>query len=88
MEERAKRFDAVRMMRDIRDALGEEIRGMSSAEELAFLRGRLRERKPSGTAEPAVHRERDASRACRTSSRRLAPSRRVAGTVRPLDSEP
>ncbi len=69
MDEKAKRFDAVRMMRDIRDALSEEIRGMSSAEELAFLRDRLRatERKPSRTAEDPVQRKRHASPACPTS---------------------
>ncbi len=63
---------------------------MSTAEELAFLRGRLRARegKPSGAAEASLHRERDAYLACRTSSRSPAPSRKGSGAARPLALKP
>lgn len=39
-----KSLDAVRMMRTIRDQLNERMRGMTFAEEQAYVRGRLRAR--------------------------------------------
>ena len=35
-------FDAVRMMRSLRDALGEQLRGMTLEEQREYLRNRLR----------------------------------------------
>ena len=37
-----KQFDAVRMMRSIRDRIGKEISGMSFEEEQAYIQERLR----------------------------------------------
>lgn len=65
MEEQTQPLDAVRMMREIRDALSEEIRGMSTAEQLALLResSRTAEAHASVTAKPRTGGERGASSA-------------------------
>ena len=44
MPKTEKSFDAVRMMRSIRDDLNERMRGMTFAEEQAYIRDRLRSR--------------------------------------------
>ena len=44
MTKDAKPFDAVRMMRAIRDELNQQMRGMTFAEEEAYIRERLRSR--------------------------------------------
>jgi len=43
-------FDVVRMMRTIRDELNERMRGMTFAEEQAYVRDRLRARSTGPTA--------------------------------------
>lgn len=43
-----KRFDAVRMMRSIRDKLSEQISGMTFEEEQAYIRLRLRDEPADG----------------------------------------
>ncbi len=42
MAQNEKRFDAVRLMRSIRSELNEQVRGMTFAEEQAYIRERLR----------------------------------------------
>ena len=42
METSDKQFDAVRMMRSLRDALGEQLRGLTFEEQREYLRNRLR----------------------------------------------
>ena len=41
-----KQFDAVQMMRSIRDRVSEEIRDMTFEEEQAYIRQRLRDESP------------------------------------------
>ncbi len=42
MRTHEKDFDSVRLMREIRDRLSREIRGMTYAEQKKFMRARLR----------------------------------------------
>lgn len=44
MAKSEKSFDAVRMMRTIRNELNEQLRGMTFAEQQAYIRDRLRPR--------------------------------------------
>ena len=45
-----KSFDAVQMMRSIRDTLSEQIKGMTFEEERNYIRKRLREENVEGTS--------------------------------------
>lgn len=53
MEKNEERFDAVSMMRRIRDRMDREMEGMSYEEQKRYLSGvpRTRRREPSGDAE-------------------------------------
>ncbi len=51
MEKKAKTFDAVAMMRQIRDQMSREIEGMSFEEKKRYLKDRLRVKKQVERAE-------------------------------------
>lgn len=46
MAKAEKQFDAVQMMRSIRDRMSEDIRDMTFEEEQAYIRQRLRDKSP------------------------------------------